>query len=114
MPFEQHEEKQYSKDQDTIFRAALASVEELKGGLVSTSPEKGRLEAKFPKKLLGKTLGERTHLTAEVRTQGDGSLVVVDAYPLDAIEQKLMFGARKGVTRTVVTWFIEHLDQQLV
>jgi hypothetical protein len=113
MPYEQHQEKQYANDQETIFRAALASVESLNGGLVSSSAEKGRLEVKFPKKLLGKTLGERTHLTAEVRTQGEGSLVVVDAYPLDAIEQKLMFGARKGVTQTVVKLFIEHLDEQL-
>jgi hypothetical protein len=37
----------------------------------------------------------------------------VDAYPLDAVERKLMFGARKGVTQTVVTWFLEQLDQQL-
>jgi len=37
----------------------------------------------------------------------------VDAYPLDAVERKLLFGARKGVTRTMVNWFIEQLDQQL-
>jgi hypothetical protein len=56
---------------------------------------------------------ERTYLTFEVRPQGETSLVVVDAYPLDAIERKLLFGARKGVTQMVVTKFIEQLDYQL-
>jgi hypothetical protein len=35
---------------------------------------------------------------------------VVDAFPLDAVARKLMFGTRKGVTLTVVTWFLAHLD----
>lgn len=113
MAFEQHQEKQYPKDPGTVYRAALAGIEQLDGTLVSSAPDKGRLEVKFPKTMLGKTLGERTYLACEVRTQGEGSLVVVDAYPLDAIERKLMFGARKGVTLTVVTWFMERLDQQL-
>jgi hypothetical protein len=40
-------------------------------------------------------------------------MVIVDAFPLDAVERKLMFGARKGVTLTVVTWFIAHLEHTL-
>ena len=66
---------------------------------------------KFPKVILGETLGERTYLTCDVKPQGDGSLVVVDAYPLDAVERKLMFGARKGVTLAVVTLFMKSLDE---
>ena len=113
MPYEQHQEKQYSKDSQTIYQGALAVVEQLAGSLVSSTPAKLRLEVKFPKTMLGKTLGERTYLSCEVHPQGEGGLVVVDAYPLDAVERKLMFGARKGVTQTVVTWFMEHLDQKL-
>jgi len=41
------------------------------------------------------------------------SIAVVDAFPLDAVERKLMFGARPGVTLTVVTWFIAHLEHNL-
>jgi len=113
MPFEQHQEKQYAKDAGTVFRAALAACEKLGATPVATLPDKGRLEVKFPKTMLGKTLGERTYLTCEVRAQGEACLAVVDAYPLDAVERKLLFGARKGVTQTVVTWFLEHLDQEL-
>ncbi len=37
----------------------------------------------------------------------------IEAYPLDPVGRKLMFGARKGVTRTVVTWFYAHLENRL-
>ena len=71
------------------------------------------MEARFPKVILGKTLGERTQLSCQIKAQGQGSAVVIDAYPLDALERKLLFGARKGVTLTVVTWFIAHMEHNL-
>jgi hypothetical protein len=113
MPFEQHQEKNYAKDAQNIYEAALKATEKLGGKIISSTPEKFRFEARFPKVILGKTLGERTQLSCEVRTRGEGGSVVVDAYPLDAVERKLMFGARKGVTQTVVTWFIAHLENNL-
>jgi len=113
MPYEQHQEKQYAKDARAIYQGALAASDKLGGSMVSSSLDQLRLEVKFPKTMLGNTLGERTYLSCEVRPQGETGLVVVDAYPLDAVERKLMFGARKGVTLTVVTWFMEQLDQQL-
>ena len=113
MPFEQHQEKTYTQDAASIFQAGLKAVEKLEGKIVTSTPDKLHFEAKFPKVILGKTLGERTYLACEVRRQGESSLVVVDAYPLDAVERKLMFGARKGVTQTVVVWFTAHLENNL-
>lgn len=113
MPFEQHQEKTYSKDAQSIYDAALQVTEKLGGKVISSAPEKFRFEARFPKVILGKTLGERTQLSCEVRPQGEASLIVVDAFPLDAVERKLLFGARKGVTLTVVTWFVAHLEHNL-
>jgi hypothetical protein len=113
MPFEQHKEKNYPKDVQSIYQAALKATEKLGGKIISSSPEKFRLTARFPKVILGQTLGDRTELSCEVRAEGEGGIVVVDAFPLDAVERKLMFGARKGVTLTVVTWFIAHLEHNL-
>jgi len=113
MPFEQHQEKNYTNDAQSVYQAALKATEKLGGSIVSSVPEKFKLEVRFPKTILGKVLGERTYLGCEVRAQGGGSLVVVDAYPLDAIDRKLMFGARKGVTQTVVSWFTAHLENNL-
>jgi len=113
MPYEQHQEKNYPKDVQSIYQAALKASEKLHGKVISSAPEKLRFEARFPKVILGKTLGERTQLSCEVRAEGEGGIVVVDAFPLDAVERKLMFGARPGVTLTLVTWFIAHLEHNL-
>ena len=113
MPLEKHKEKEYSQDVQSVYAAAIKAVESLEGRIHTQSPENHQFEAKFPKTILKNTLGERTQLNCVVSAQGDGSQIVVDAYPLDALERKLMFGARKGVTQTVVTWFIAHLEHHL-
>ncbi len=113
MPFEQHKEKNYSKDAQSIYQAALKATEKLDGKIISSTPEQYRFTARFPKVVLGKTLGDRIELSCAVRSEGDGGIAVVDAFPLDALERKLMFGARPGVTLTVVTWFIAYLENAL-
>jgi hypothetical protein len=113
MPYEQHQEKNYTKDVQSIYHAALKAAEKMDGKVISSTPEKFRFAARFPKVIFGKTLGERTELSCEVRAVGEGGVAVVDAFPLDAVERKLMFGARPGVTLTVVTWFIAHLENNL-
>ena len=113
MPFEQHFEKTYPKDAQSIYQAVLKVTEKMEGKIISSSPENLHLEARFPKVIFNKTLGERTQLSCEVRTEGELSHVVIDAFPLDAVERKLMFGARPGVTKTVVTWFVAHLEHTL-
>jgi hypothetical protein len=113
MSFEKHEAREYPQNTQAVFAAALKAVETLEGKVTTQSPENLQFEAKFPKTILKKTLGERTHLTCVVKPQGEASQVVIDAYPLDALERKLMFGARKGVTQTVVTWFVAHLEHHL-
>lgn len=113
MALEQHQEKNYTKDVQSIYQAALKATEKLGGKIISSAPDQYRLIARFPKVILGKTLGERTELSCEVRMSADGSIAVVDAFPLDAVERKLMFGARPGVTLTVVTWFLAHLENNL-
>ncbi len=113
MPFEQHQEKTYPKDAQSIYLAALKVTEKMGGKVISSAPEKFRFEARFPKVIFDKTLGERTQLSCEVRAEGQASQAVIDAFPLDAVERKLMFGARPGVTKTVVTWFVAHLEHTL-
>lgn len=113
MPFEQHEEKTYTQDAQSIYQAALKATDKLQGKIIASASDKFSLTARFPKVILGQTLGERTELSCEVRSNGEGAMVVVDAFPLDAVERKLMFGARKGVTKTVVTWFFAHLENNL-
>jgi hypothetical protein len=113
MAYDKHQEKEYSKDAQSVYQAALKATEKLQGKVIKSAPDTFRLEANFPKVILGKTLGERTFCSCEIRPQAEGSLVVLDAYPLDALNRKLLFGARKGVTDTLVSWFIAHLEYNL-
>lgn len=113
MAYDMHLEKEYPKDPQSVFDAALKATDKLQGKVIASAPEKFKVEANFPKVILGKTLGERTYCSCEVRPQGEGSLVVLDAYPLDALNRKLLFGARKGVTQTLISWFVAHLEHNL-
>ena len=60
MPFEQHQEKNFAKDVESIYQAAVQATQKLDGKIISSTPEKHRFTARFPKVVLGKTLGERT------------------------------------------------------
>jgi hypothetical protein len=113
MPYDIHQEKNYSQAQSQVHAAALKSVEKLKGQILKSKPENFQFEVKFDKTLLGKVLGDRTQMTCVVQTDGDGSKAIMDIYPLDAVGRKLMFGARKGVSEEVLRLFAENLEINL-
>jgi hypothetical protein len=113
MAYDIHQEKDFSQDPGQVYAAALKSVEALKGKILTSTPEAFQFEVKFDKTLLGKVLGDRTQMTCIVQADGDGSKVVMDIYPLDAVGRKLMFGARKGVSEEVLRIFTENLESSL-
>ncbi len=113
MPYDVHQEKIYLQDRGAVYNAALKSVEKLKGQMVKSKPENFQFEVKFDKTILGKVLGDRTQMTCVVQPDGEGSKVVMDIYPLDAVGRKLMFGARKGVSEEVLRLFAENLETNL-
>jgi len=113
MPYDVHQEKTYSQERSKVYDAAKKSVEKLKGQILKSKPDDFQFEVKFEKTLLGKVLGDRTQMTCAVQADGEGSKVVMDIYPLDAIGRKLMFGARKGVSEEVLKMFMENLESNL-
>jgi hypothetical protein len=114
MPFEINREKSYDKPAEAVYAAALKAASGLEGQLSGEKPEAGEFEIRFDKKILGNVLGDRTFMSVKVsENDAMGTTVSVEAYPLDAIGRKLMFGARKGVTQQVVTWFFAHLEHHL-
>jgi hypothetical protein len=113
MSLDKHMEQSFPREPKVVFQAVLAGLEKLDAKTVKSEPEQYRIELKLPKVMLGKTLGERTYVTCEARAQEVGALLVVDAYPLDALERKLLFGARKGVTQMAVDMLLEQVGQHL-
>jgi hypothetical protein len=97
-----------------IYAAVAGAVGGLEGKVIKSDAAAGALEAKFDKKILGKVLGDRTHILVTVSASNETEcLVKIEAYPLDAVGRRLMFGARNGVTETVVAWFWAHLEHRL-
>lgn len=113
MSFTITEQKSYAKPREQVFSAARGAVLGLEGNILEEDSEEGMLVAKFHKTILKKTLGDRTQMTVTVGEEGGETAVHVSCYPLNAVGQKLMFGARKGVSRTVVNWFFAHLEHRL-
>lgn len=114
MSFTVEDEKKYPVSSSVAFQAALGAVEGLGGKILKQNAEAGTVEVRFDKKILGKVLGDRTQMMVKIsEPSGGNSAVAVEIYPLNAVGQKLMFGARKGVSNTVASWFYAHLEHRL-
>ncbi|MCE1255123.1 MAG: hypothetical protein LWX83_16435 [Anaerolineae bacterium] len=94
--------------------AVSLAVKGLEGKVTKETPQSGEITAWFNKTIHGKVLGDRTQMEIAVTEIEPGTIRVdVQSYPLDAVGRKMMFGARAGVNKTVLTWFMAHLDHQM-
>ena len=106
-----NEQKKVAATVEQAHAASLQAIAGLEGKLIKQSPT--MIVAKFHKTILGKVLGDRTQLTIDLSAESGGCNVQTTIDPLNAVGQKLMFGARKGVSRTVLTWYYAHLEHHL-
>jgi len=85
------------------------------GGKVLSHDEAGKiLKIQMDKKLQGKVLGDRSKLEIKYSSPTEESTQLdILAYPLDAVSQKLMFGARPGVVQAVLKVFFEQVEEKL-
>lgn len=114
MSFTVEENRTYPQQLALVYQTTLEAIEGLGGKVQEQDAGQHRAVVQFDKKILGKVLGDRTQMEVTIGAGADGSSEVsVTVYPLDAIGRKLMFGARKGVANTVVTWFWAHLEHRL-
>ena len=108
------ETRTYEQPNDKTYQAALKAIAGLEGKVMSEDKAAGAIKGQFDKKIHGKVLGDRSEILVNVASNTDGkSRVAVEAYPINPVGQKLLFGARKGVVPTVVGWFWAHLEHNL-
>lgn len=113
MVYDIEEERSYSSSAAWVHQAARAAVGGL-GGKVLSDNGSDRLVVWFDKTIHGKVLGDRTQIEVALEEKAPNEITVrLKAYPVDPIGRKLMFGARKGVTQTVLAWYWAHLEHQL-
>ena len=114
MPYTVKESRSYEKPEENIYQAAQKAIAGLEGKVLAADANAGTIQGQFDKKIHGKVLGDRSQILVTVSGSDDGSsAVAVEAYPINPVGQKLMFGARKGVVPTVVSWFWAHLEHNL-
>lgn len=108
------EEKTYPVSFDELHKAVLGAISGLEGSVLTDDPAAGRLKAKFPKTILGNVLGDRTQLNVIFeKTSSEETKMSLKIFPINPVGQELLFGARKGVPRKVLTWFIAHTEHRL-
>jgi len=108
------EEKLYPQTMTAVFAAAVGAVAGLNGKVAKEDAAAGLVEAQFDKTIHGKVLGDRTRFYVRLQQASPEQITVsVEAYPIDAVGRQLMFGARKGVTRTVLDWYWAHLEHRI-
>lgn len=114
MPYEIQQKVTYSQSFVEVYKAAYLTVQALGGKIIKNDLEHKQLFGQMDKKLQGKILGDRSQLEMTFSADAEGNTVLsMYAYPLNAINQKLMFGARKGVVETVLQAFFEEVAKNL-
>jgi hypothetical protein len=115
MSYTVKETKTYNQAADAVTRAASEIIAQLDGKTTKKNkPENGRLDANFNKKVKGSPLNNRIQLEVTITpSSAEQAAVVVEAYPVDPVGNKLMFGVRGNPSRVVVDAFLGDLDQRV-
>ncbi len=114
MPFEVKKVTTYPQPFEEVYKAAYLSIQGLGGKVVKHDLTNKQLFGQMDKKFKGELLGDRSQLEMTFSQDAAGTTMLsMYAYPLNAIGQKLMFGARKGVVETVVAGFFEEVAKRL-
>lgn len=114
MPYTVKDTKTYEQPEDKVYQAAQKAIAGLEGKVLAENAAAKSIHGQFDKKILGKVLGDRSQIMIAVTSSGaNQSQISIEAYPINPVGQKLMFGARKGVVPTVVSWFWAHLEHNL-
>lgn len=113
MSYTINEEKTFSHTPDAVLDAVKATAVGLEGKILLEDIDGKQVNIQFHKTIHGKVLGDRTVFHTHVLDDGGKVKLVVEAFPVDAVGRKLMFGARKGVTRKVLDWFWAHVEHNL-
>jgi len=114
MPYEKESRKIFAFPMADVFNAAKYCVTFMGGKIIKENEGEGLLHGQMDKKLFGDYLGDRSKLEMQITSKGkDETEIYIFAYPLNAVGQKLMFGARDGVVETIMAAFFNEVGKKL-
>lgn len=115
MSYDVNAKQNFNRPATEVSQVALEVLNSL-GGKISakTNPAKGQLESDFNKKISTQPLSNRCQLRIKVKSQASESCqVMVKAYPIDPMGQKLTFGVQGNAAQVVVDTFFQELKNQI-
>lgn len=112
MPYEVRATRTYNQPAATISRLAAETIAQLGGKFSKRSDAAaGHLEAVFNKEMKRKAFGNRVQLQVEVTAQApEQCTLAAEAYPVDPVGKKLLFGVLGEPARLVAETFLAELD----
>ena len=114
MPYEKESTRMINYPLDNVYQSATYCIKYMGGKIIKQDIEKGILYAQMDKKLFGNYLGDRSKLEIQFTSEGStGTKIYIFAFPLNAVGQKLMFGAREGVVDKIIETFYQELEKHL-
>ncbi len=114
MPYEQKSSQVFAYPLEKVWIAVISSVQHIGGKVVQKDKKNGKLIAQMDKKLFGNYLGDRSQLEIQFTPENEGGTRMdIYAFPLNAVGQKLMFGARPGVVDTILRVLNQELEDRL-
>jgi len=115
MAYDTKQSKSYNQPAEALIKSAAEVIKNLGGKETKKSnPAKGKLDANFNKKVGGDFVNNRVQLEVKVDSQSaEQSTLSVQAYPVDPVGMKLMFGVRGKPAHKVVAVFFNSLDAEL-
>ena len=115
MSYDVNAKQSFDRPAAEVSQIALEVLNKL-GGKISekTNPAKGQLESDFNKKINTQPLNNRCQLRVKVASQAAASCqVMIKAYPINPMGQKLTFGVQGNAAQTVVDTFLQELKNQI-
>ena len=112
-PFDQYDEHTFSSSVEALLDALATGAKRLGATVKAMDVATGVFDAQFDKKMRGKILGDRSWVEVHVTAKGGTAHCSLYAFPLNAIGQKLMFGARDGVVDAVIAALWEETELEL-
>lgn len=112
-PFDQRAEHRFEGSVTAVTEALAVGAKRLGADVKHLDAAAGTFAAQFDKKMRGKILGDRSWVEVRIAASGATTLCSLYAFPLNAIGQKLMFGARAGVVDAVIAALWEETELAL-
>jgi len=114
MPYEKKSSKIFQYPMDNVYQSTISCIKLMGGKITKQDVGKGILHAQMDKKLFGNYLGDRSQLEIQFTDEGNAQTSMnIFAFPLNAVGQKLMFGAREGVVDAIISTLYQQLEKHL-